>query len=343
MTAEEKERRWTRLHRQVMQQTGDRWAEELHISLAKAYEEHGQRASTCIPRLSIPQAVEKYKQARKRLFIIDYEGTLAPHRSTTGIPLAQPHRIVATLNDVMADPKNTVYVMSSKGRNEINAACRTAIGLGMIAENGCFVRDYGRTPRDWYAFVDQDATKRWKSDVKNILKYYTERMEGSYVEERDCSLIFRYEKVEDQSAAMRSAGDCADQINSGCSSMQLQAIPISKAVLVEQAAFNKATAADYALNLLRKNTAGDADTSPDFLMVAGDDREDEVVFRWANTLANEGTIRDVFTVSVGKRNTEAQHAMTQGSTGLLSMLQKLANVSSDQMPVDYFRSHRRAS
>ena len=341
MDEAEKERRWRQLHGVVMQQTGGHWAEELSRSLAKVHEEHHSRASTSVPRLSTPQVSEKYKRASRRVFIIDYEGTLAPHRTSAGIPLAQPHRIVQALNDLMLDSKNVVYVMSGRRPEELESVFRLATGLGLIAENGCFTRKYGASSSNWQTAVDLIAVDQWKSEVKTILKYYTERMEGSYIERRHCSLIFRYGKVEDQEAATRSAGECADQINTSCKSMGIQAVPIAKAVLVEHVNFTKGTASQRIFDSLQENGKHRGLEDPDFLMVAGDDREDEVVFRWANELGKQGTVRDVLSVSVGKRNTEAQASLTQGSTGLLTVLQKLAKISLDQMPVDYFTSPKK--
>lgn len=51
-------------------------------------------------------------------------------------------------------------------------------------------------------------------------------------------------------------------------------------------------------------------------MVAGDGRDDEVIFRWANELQREGTVKNVTTVCLGSRNTEAGCTLTQGVTGM---------------------------
>ena len=341
MSEFEKERRWKGLHAAVYKQTGEYWVEELGKALTKAYDEHHQRASTSVPRLSTTQVSEKYRLSHHGIFLIDYEGTLAPHKTREGIPLTSPNRIVDTLNDLMADAKNTVYIMSGREPAGLESVFRTATGLGLIAENGCYVREYGAARNEWMTSVDIQEVRAWKKDVKGILNYYLERMEGSYIEERYCSLFFRYDKVEDREAAMRSAGECADQINSACKSMRIQAVPVPKAVLVEQIDYSKGTAATRIYNQLRATTKATNMEQPDFLMVAGDDREDEVVFRWANALAKEGEVGNVFTVSVGKRNTEAQAALTQGATGLLAVLQKLAKISMDHTSVDYFNSPRK--
>ena len=52
-------------------------------------------------------------------------------------------------------------------------------------------------------------------------------------------------------------------------------------------------------------------------------REDEYVFNWAHSLKEKG-VPAITTVSVGQRNTEASATLTQGTTGVLSTLEKLA-------------------
>jgi trehalose-6-phosphatase len=85
----------------------------------------------------------------------------------------------------------------------------------------------------------------------------------------------------------------------------------------------------------------------DFLMVVGDGREDEVIFRWANELSRDNIVAKVTTVSLGSRNTEAGYTLTQGVTGrsihrtsipnniadslvgVLSVLQRLSKIGID--------------
>ena len=341
MSDEEKAARWDVLHNVVMKRTGGYWTRELSEKLSTVYKEHSQRASASVPRLSINELSEKYKAADRRVFILDYEGTLAPHRTSSGIPLSSPQRVLDTLGELVSDSNNIVYVMSGRSPEELESTFRTLPCLGLIAENGCFLREYRAETSEWQEFVDPEETKKWKTAVRSILRYYEDRLEGSYVEERRCSLLFRYDRSDDLDAATRSAGESADQINSACKSMGIRAVPIHKAMLIEQIQFSKRTAATHIFDSLRRRAAARGIAAPAFLLVAGDDREDEVVFHWANDLGTRAVIRDVFTVSVGKRNTEAHATLTQGSTGLLTTLQKLAKISSDAMPEDYLNSKGR--
>lgn len=338
MDEAEKQRRWNYLHEVVLKKTGANWMRQLTKQLNIVYEEHNQHASASVPRLNVSTLAEKYKTAENRLFIIDYEGTLAPHKTSSGIPLGSPARVVETLTDIMVDPKNIVYVMSGRKPDELENHFRTLPKAGLIAENGCFVREFGVENNLWTSFVDLNEIDRWKSQVRGILGYYSDRLEDSYIEERHCSLLFRYEKSADQEAAVRFAGECADQINGACKSMHIHAVPIKHAVLVEQEDFSKGTAASHVFDTLCEQSKGLS--APDFMVVAGDDREDEVIFKWANELGKVGKVKDVFTVTVGKRNTLAQATLTQGSTGLLTVLQKLAKISSDMLPPDYFTMPR---
>jgi len=223
---------------------------------------------------------------------------------------------------------------------ELESLFRTLPSLGLIAENGCFVREYGAQHREWQQFPDADGIAVWKDQVRGNLGYYEDRLEASYIEERHCSLLFRYEKAADQEAAIRFAGEAADQINTACKSMRIHAVPISKAVLIEQMDFSKRSAATRIFDGMKEYAAEKGTPGPQFLLVAGDDREDEVVFEWANALGKSGTVRDVFTVSVGRRNTVALATLTQGSTGLLTALQKLSRTSSEGMSGDYFNRGR---
>ena len=75
--------------------------------------------------------------------------------------------------------------------------------------------------------------------------------------------------------------------------------------------WSKGTAASQVLERLKQKKGW----MPDFLMVAGDDREDEPIFRWANALGKDKVIESVTTVSVGSRNTEAISTLMQGVTG----------------------------
>ncbi|OAP62326.1 trehalose-phosphatase [Fonsecaea erecta] len=322
MSLEERETRWKALYDIVVHQNAVGWFERYIKGLEHAWKEHTVRDSTAVPRLSSSAVKTKYQRAQKRLIILDYEGTLASWGSPTDIILTTPKRSVDVLNDLIEDKKNIVYVMSSRMPEEMERLFSPVSGVGMIAENGAFVMEPGTD--EWQELTNLEHVHNWKTGVKSILQYYVERIEGSRIEERHASLIFDYSDAEDRQGAFKQAGECANHINDACRGQNVNAIPIENGLNISEIDVNKGTAAQMIGENLEKLAQEKGVPFPDFLLVIGDSREDEYVFNWAHRLERAEKIRDVVTVTLGARSTEASATLTQGVTGVLSILEKLA-------------------
>lgn len=175
-------------------------------------------------------------------------------------------------------------------------------GIGLIAESGCFMRMFQSD--QWTRVADEELP--WKKSVKDILDYYVERTPGTFIEERNCSLIWHYEKAEDIILAARQAGECCNHVNDSCETYRVHAVPMGGVVLVESQDWTKATAAKTVL----EHTTENGGSAVDFLMVVGDGRDDEPVFSWANDLGSTGEVKSVTTVKVGTKNTQANATIT---------------------------------
>lgn len=208
----------------------------------------------------------------------------------------------------MEDTRNTIYVMSGRRPQELERLFRLVPNLGLIAENGCFVRVAGQS--SWTDLADREKVVAFKDSVSTILQYYLERTPGSEIEERSCSLIFHYKNAEDFEQAQRQASDWTGHINESCEEQRVHATQLETCVIAEPIDWTKETAA---AKIHEERIAEHG--PPDFLMVVGDGREDEKVFKWANNLNKDGVVKDAVTVSLGNRNTEAKATLTQGVSG----------------------------
>jgi trehalose-6-phosphate synthase len=85
MEDEEKEKRWTALSKVVSQHTADNWVKSILATLEKVCDEHQRRDTTSVPRLSTNDLSRQYQTSSRRLFILDYEGTLASWGTPTSI------------------------------------------------------------------------------------------------------------------------------------------------------------------------------------------------------------------------------------------------------------------
>ncbi|KAF5014581.1 hypothetical protein F66182_14382, partial [Fusarium sp. NRRL 66182] len=216
LTDSEREVMWRKLHDAVLQNSTTNWVKSFREALSKVWDEHSSRETIAVPRLSVPRLEDTYRNSERRLLILDYEGTLASWGSPTSIILTTPQRALATLTDLLEDPKNIVYVMSARRPEEMERLFRQVSGLGLIAENGCFIREPSKD--SWIKLNEEHHTKEWKAGTRGILNYFRERTENSWIEELHCSFIFHYGDAEDKLAAARQASECADHINDACAS-----------------------------------------------------------------------------------------------------------------------------
>ncbi|EEQ34520.1 trehalose phosphate synthase [Microsporum canis CBS 113480] len=356
---------WTRLNNTAKDHVTTRWVNNFTDALDHAYRQHSTRETVAVPRLSIPNLCDAYRASTRRLLILDYEGTLVTWGQPTSTVLTTPQRAIDTLTDLLEDPFNTVYVMSSRMPEDMERLFSRVPGLGLIAENGCFVRPppmASPTPSppttstlvspDWIRLIDMSKMKDWKQSLSPMLRYFQERTEGSWIEETHASLIFHYERAEDSQSAERHASECANNVNDSCGNHGLRAIQTDGCVTAGPVEPNKGTAASVVYSSYmrresrRSSSAGstgsvkhgmaidwksetdDMDEEvPDFILVIGDGRDDEPAFRWANELGEEKKVKHVMTVTLGLKNTEAMATLTQGVTGALSCLGKLVDIS----------------
>lgn len=318
MGDEEKTRRWEKLYESVACHTGSHWFSELLSQLDRAYDEQHKRDQTSVPRLSVQDVSAKYEKSNRRLFMLDYEGTLVSWGPVNQIIPVSPQRTLDVLNDLLLDERNIVYVMSGRRPEELDRVFRRVPNLGLIAEGGCFIRDCGS--EKWVEMSDNAQIEDWKTSVKPIMTYFLERTPGTEIEERHCSLLFHYDGAEDYETASRQASDCATHVNDACESQRVHAIVMDGSIVVESKDYTKSTAAQNVFDKLKARVGSEGETkSPvDFLMIVGDGREDEKVFKWANKLQHCGTVENVVTVSLGNRDTEATATSTQGVSGKFS-------------------------
>ncbi|KAI2636103.1 family 20 glycosyltransferase [Xylaria nigripes] len=326
MSSEERASRWSSLREVVSRQTGSHWFNSFLSQLDRSYEFQHRHDQVSVPRLNSNQLVKQYSQSQRRLFLLDHEDTLIPYEAMkSGVP-ANPHRTISVLNDLVYDSRNTVFIMSARKPDEVDRLFRLVPNIGLVAENGSFVKYPGQN--SWTEFADRQRVAVWKESVRNILQYYLERTPGSEIEDRNCSLIFHFKNAEDFATAQRQVSDWTASINESCEGQRVHATQLDDCVVVESCDCTKATAAIHIYDQLKADGGNDDHSgSPDFLMVVGGGRADEKLFRWANKLQEDGDIKEAVTVTLSSRNTEAKTTLTQGISSVLVTLQKLASAS----------------
>ena len=191
LTMDESEmvQRWTDLHRVVVTQTAQQWITSLLGHLERAHLEQERLENMFVPRLEVAQLVSEWRAAHSRLLLIDLEETLVTYDPLVAHEqggFQPPEWLFKLLQDLVADSKNVVYILSGMGTHDLDRLASRMDSVGFVAEDGCFVKHAGEN--QWNSLVAPFDLR----PVREILSYFSERTPGSYIEERGASICWRF-------------------------------------------------------------------------------------------------------------------------------------------------------
>jgi trehalose 6-phosphate synthase/phosphatase len=130
----------------------------------------------------------------------------------------------------------------------------------------------------------------WKKQIRPLLELYVDRTPGSFIEEKDFSLVWHYRKADPKLAAIR-AGELKEALSYATNNLNLGILDGSKVIEVKGIGINKGRAA---LKWVLKGKW-------DFIMAIGDDRTDEDIF--------EVLPEQAYSIKVGMGLTKARYSV----------------------------------
>ncbi|KAF8508074.1 glycosyltransferase family 20-domain-containing protein [Gautieria morchelliformis] len=203
MNDEEALSRWKDLHRHVVTQTAQAFVTSFLTRCVRVNLEHQQRDPCAIPPLDIDALLPRYKYSSVRLILLDLEGTLWV-RAHPQHAFEPPAEAVAILRKLGEDPRNRVWLLSGLPRCELNKVARVVPSIGLVAENGCFIkpRPIRGKEQQWINMVT-NCNMTWKTPCLEILGYFTERTPGSFVAGQEASIVWRFWTEENESRGDR--------------------------------------------------------------------------------------------------------------------------------------------
>ncbi|RYP07766.1 hypothetical protein DL764_002313 [Monosporascus ibericus] len=265
--------------------------------------------NTVTPLLDRTLLLSQYRAASKRLFMFDYDGTLTPivREPSAAIP---SERVIQTLKALASDKRNAVWIISGRDQDFLQQHLGHISELGFSAEHGSFIRPPGES--DWVNLAEK-FDMSWQQEVIKIFQESTDKIPGSSIERKRCSVTWHYRQAEDQGAGLKESEKAHKQIESSVTKKWDVDVMKGKANIEVRPTFiNKGEIAKRLVNEFSStdkpdsNAAG-ADKACDgkleFVLCLGDDFTDEDMFRALNNLSGEQVKRDhIFTVTVGSCN-----------------------------------------
>lgn len=314
MSAKDKEKNWHFLSDRMARHTASMWCDTYLKALRQAYGMQSSREVHTISSLSMDSVREKYNKSSSRVFILEDQAIFPSLRERDDFSVSPNGKVLSMMATLSSDPKNVVFVTSSRTPKQLELLLAESPQIGLIAENGAFLREPGQS--EWQQLLNESDTRDWRRGIQKFMEYFQERTEGTSIEERRFSLTFNYKAAVDKELAIRQAAELSDQINGSRGNIPIRAVLTDGAVTVEPTNVTKATTAELALQRIN--------ATPGFLFVAGNSRGGETLFRWANRIEREGSVEHVISVTMGTQAITAAATVLDDNETLINGLAGLA-------------------
>ena len=268
-------------------------------------------------QLDFSETAKFFRSSARRLILLDWGGTLVSdgYKSDKlqAYAVAQGHAAPTTLSEdlkqileqLCADPMNTLFVVSGKKLEAVTEFFGEVKGLGLAAEHGSFFRmpqRAGSKPHQWKMALGL-GDQSWKAPAKIVMDNYTVRTHGTYVEQKGNALIWQFRDADSEFgfAQSKELEDNLQDILSGYPVDILRGGGVSDGYIeVRPVGVSKGHFLLHLVDLLKSKRQ-----MVDFIMCIGDDKSDEPMFQMLRQLPTKGILMSKFAVTVGKKPTAA--------------------------------------
>ncbi len=189
MSADEKRAGNQPMRARVMQFDAQHWARLFIQQLSVT--EHAPTAATEDPRQAGLLLREVLASGKRIALFLDYDGTL---REIEREPRhATPTTQIRTLLEALVRQKNLdVFLISGRSHQDLEFFFPQPV-FACVAEHGAAIRRPGE--QTWERW-DRDVSYAWKDEIREILHLYELSTPGSWIEEKQTSLVWHHRKTD---------------------------------------------------------------------------------------------------------------------------------------------------
>jgi len=288
LSVEERRERMSALYKRVVRNSAFDWGDRFLANLRDAAAARRDGSSNKPEKLPVERVVAAFRGARTRRLLLDYDGTMVPYarRPQDAVP---PPGLIPLLTRLASNPANTVALISGRSRNDIEAWFGQVEGLWLAAEHGAIMRSPESGKWEVYR---PNYSDEWKQRVYPVLEHFSDRTPGSFIEEKEFSIVWHY-RMSDPEFGEWLANELAANLEQMLAETELRPFRGQKTVEVKPIWANKGEVLAR-LDVMRP--------APGFCLAAGDDRTDEDLFARLPD--------DVWTVHIGDSLTRAKFCLS---------------------------------
>jgi len=260
MDPEERAERNTLMRERLSRYDIRYWARDFLEKLNTVVELQKQQLARQIDDRIRRTLTERYRSARRRLLLLDYDGTLVPLSANPDRARPDPE-LIEVLRSLAAQEGTEVVISSGRGRSRL-AGWFGELPVSLIARHGVWLKRHGQ---EWRLI--EPLNGEWKEILRPMLELHRDRTPGSSIEEGEYSMAWYYRKTEPELAAVR-VSELKDTLYSLTRDLGLEVIEGNKFLEIKHMNVHKGRAVAHWLD----------QDSWDFLLAAGDDQTDEAMF-----------------------------------------------------------------
>jgi trehalose 6-phosphate synthase/phosphatase len=259
MPKEERIRRMTALRERIVRNNVFLWAEQFIETLQTAAASHTDQSSWPKP-LDREALLAAFRASSSRALVLDYDGTLVNFSDKPG-QATPPERLLALLKALTSDPRNRTMIISGRRRTDLEQWLGGIDNLWLSAEHGGFFRQ----PCTGWQRSREDDSQALLKRVRPVLEHFVVRTPGSFIEEKELSLVWHYRMSEVRFADWLGQ-ELVAMLEDMLAETELRAVRGRKIVEVRPSWLHKGIVAKRFLNEVGHTQ---------FQLAIGDDRTDE--------------------------------------------------------------------
>ena len=238
-----------------------KWAQDFIDKLFEVKNIQEKRYAKILTLESMQDLIQAFNESTTQLILLDYDGTLIPFADKP--EQAVPDDALLHLLETLATRENTTMVIISGRPRETLESWFGDLSLDLVAEHGAWIRIDGT----WNPIEPMINT--WKEQIRPIIEIFVDRTPGSFLEEKDFSLVFHYRKTEPLLAQVRMR-ELKDALMDMTSNLNLSILEGNKVIEIKNSGVGKGRAALRWISQDEKKW--------DFILATGDDWTDEDLF-----------------------------------------------------------------
>ena len=243
----------------VSVQTVNKWAADFIEEWKRRVQKNEELKRKRITPFAYLQIKDQYDAAKKRLILLDYDGTLVgfENRPQDARPTGE---VMNILRDLAADKRNHVVISSGRDHFVLDSWLGT-LPISFAAEHGALYKENGEWHKNTY-------NSEWSGSILSILKLFVDKTPKSHLEIKETALAWHYREVDAWLGDIR-AKQLVNMLVDTCLQQNLQILQGNKVVEIKNP---QCTKGSEVKRLLGRHHY-------DFIMAIGDDVTDEDMFR----------------------------------------------------------------